>query len=329
MAVTSVRDPGTEGGGRGSGPPAPRAPNRQKRHIIPYFLLLPAVIAVIVVMLGPMFVGVLMSFLRLNQFTIGNWTTAPWAGLANFRIAVNLSEPVARDLLASLGLTAGYTVAVVGISWALGMAGAVFLSDAFRGRAWLRSLFLLPYAVPAYVGVMVWTLMFQQNGAVNTLLGRNLHLISSSTFWLGGSNAFWSMVITSVWRTWPFAFLMLLAGLQAIPREHYEAARVDGATRWQEFRQVTMPSVRQVSLLLILVTGFWTFNDFTTPFIMFSTAPPSGARLMSLEIYINSIVNLNFGLGAAMALIMIILLIIASLVYLRLLNMKVGDVANA
>jgi len=329
VAVTSVRDTSTEGGGRGSGPPASGAPKRRKRQIIPYFLLLPAVIAVAIVMVGPMLVGVLMSFLHLNQFTIANWTTAPWAGLANFRIAVNLSEPIARNLLSSLGLTAGYTVVVVGVSWALGMAGAVFLSDAFRGRAWLRSLFLLPYAIPVYVGVMVWTLMFQQNGAVNTLLGRDLHLVSQSTFWLAGSDAFWSMVITTVWRTWPFAFLMLLAGLQAIPREHYEAARVDGATRWQEFIKVTMPSVRQVSLLLVLITGFWTFNDFTTPFIMFSTAPPSSARLMSIEIYINSIVNLNFGLGAAMAVIMIILLIIASFVYLRLLNMRVGDVTNA
>jgi multiple sugar transport system permease protein len=296
---------------------------------VPYFLLVPAVFAVGLVMVAPMVIGVVMSFLKITQFTIGDWTAAPWAGLANFRISLNLHEPIARGLLSSVEVTALYTVVVVGISWVLGMAGAVFLSDTFKGRSIIRSMFLLPYAIPVYVGVIVWTLMFQNNGAVNTLLGHDLHLVGVQTFWLAGTRAFWSMVVTTVWRTWPFAFLMLLAGLQSIPAEQYEAARVDGASRWQEFRRVTMPSVHDVSLLLVLITGFWTFNDFTTPFIMFSTAPPSSAQLISLQIYIDSIVDLNFGLGAAMAVIMIVLLIVASFVYMRLLHMRIGEVTGA
>jgi multiple sugar transport system permease protein len=316
-----------------AGPPidAPvlvRKPKRRKR-LVPHLLLIPALVAVLLVMIAPMLIGVLMSFLKLTQFTIGDWTAAPWAGLINYRISLNFSEPIAKGLATSFEVTALYTIVCVGVSWVLGMAGAVFLSDSFKGRAWLRSLFLLPYAIPVYVGVIVWTLMFQQNGAVNTLLGRDLHIVGAQTFWLASTRAFWSMAITTVWRTWPFAFLMLLAGLQSIPNEQYEAARVDGASRWQEFRRVTLPSVHDVSLLLILITGFWTFNDFTTPFIMFSTAPPSSAQLISLQIYIDSIVDLNFGLGAAMAVIMIILLIIASFVYMRLLHMKIGEYPNA
>lgn len=329
MTVTSVEKVSEASGRTSTSPPPPRPRRMLQKRLVPHFLLLPAVIAVGLVMVAPMIIGTLMSFLKLTQFTIGDWTAAPWAGLANFRISLNFSEPIARGMASSFGVTALYTIVCVALSWLFGMLGAVFLTDMFKGRAVLRSLFLLPYAIPAYVGVIVWTLMFQQSGAVNTLLGRDLHLIGASTFWLTGTKAFWAMVVTNVWRSWPFAFLMLLAGLQSIPNEEYEAARVDGASRWQEFRQITLPSVHEVSVLLILITGFWTFNDFTTPFIMFSTAPPAWANLISMHIYVDSIADLNFGLGAAMAVIMIILLVLATFVYMRITRMKIAEVARA
>jgi multiple sugar transport system permease protein len=175
---------------------------------------------------------------------------------------------------------------------------------------------------------MVWTFMFQPNGSVNTLLGTDLHLVPAHAFWFAGIKAFSAIAVTDIWRTWPFAFLMLLAGLQSVPTEVYEAARVDGATRWQEFRRITLPSIRSVSQLLVLITGLWTFNDFTTPFVMFSTSPPTAANLISLQIYVNSFVDLNFGLGAAMSLIMIVLLVIAAFLYIRLLHVSVGEVPN-
>lgn len=310
--------------------PGPSGRRRAKapRQVSPYLALLPALVAITLVQVGPMLVGVAMSFFRLTQFTIGEWIHAPFAGFQNLWLALNWSEPIGRGLWISLALTSLYTVVVVGISWILGVAGAVFLSDEFRGRAWLRSLFLLPYAIPAYVGVMVWTFMFQPNGSVNTLLGTDLHLVPAHAFWFAGIKAFSAIAVTDIWRTWPFAFLMLLAGLQSVPTEVYEAARVDGATRWQEFRRITLPSIRSVSQLLVLITGLWTFNDFTTPFVMFSTSPPTAANLISLQIYVNSFVDLNFGLGAAMSLIMIVLLVIAAFLYIRLLHVSVGEVPN-
>jgi multiple sugar transport system permease protein len=193
----------------------------------------------------------------------------------------------------------------------------------------LRSLFILPYAIPAYVGVMVWTFMFQPTGAINTLLGTDLHWVAPHTFWLSGLKAFFAILVAGVWQLWPFAFLMLLAGIQGIPPELYEAARVDGATRWEEFRWVTLPVTRNVSRVLVLITGLWTFNNFTTPFVMFGESPPASANLVSLKIYISSFVDLNFGLGAAMAVIMIAILVIAALLYIRLLRLDLGGVPNA
>jgi len=166
--------------------------------------------------------------------------------------------------------------------------------------------------------------MFLPSGAVNTLLGRDLHLLGAQTFWPAGIRAFLMLVIVSVWGTWPFSFLLMLAGVQGVQPELYEAARVDGATRWQEFRRITLPSVRGVSLLVILVTGFFSFNNFTTPYILFGTSPPTDATLISLQIYVNSFVDLNFGLGEATSLLMIVFLVVVSVVYLKLLHVTPG-----
>lgn len=261
-----------------------------------------------------------MSFLQLTQFTIGHWTSAPFAGLANFHLSV--TGPVGSEVLQSFGYTCAYAVLVVLISWTFGTAGAVFLSDNIRGRSVVRSLFLVPYAIPGYIGTVVWLFMFLPTGAVNALLGRDLHLMASQTFWPAGVKAFLMLVIVSVWGTWPFSFLLMLAGVQGVQTELYEAARVDGATRWQEFRRITLPSVRGVSLLLILVTGFFSFNNFTTPYILFGTSPPGDATLISLQIYVNSFVDLNFGLGEATSLLMVVFLIVVTVVYLKLFHIS-------
>ena len=302
---------------------------RRWRRAVPYLMLLPAALAILLVQIGPMLIGATMSLLKLTEFTIGDWIKAPFAGLGNFRIALNFNLPIAHALLSSLVVTTLFTVVVVLASWVLGTAGAVFLSDEFRGRRWLRGLFMVPYAIPGYIGVVVWLFMFLPNGAINTLLANDLHLVPHNTFWLAGTSAFWSIVVTSIWATWPFAFLLMLAGVQSVPNELYEAARVDGATLWQEFRRITFPGVRRISLLLILVAGFYSFNNFTTPYVMFGTAAPADASLLSLQIYVNSFVELNFGLGAAMSVLMIALLIVFALAYMRVLNFKVGGSTDA
>lgn len=315
--------------GKVEGKTAIETRQKWRRRYFPYLLVLPAALAILLVQVGPMLVGVAMSFLRLTQFTIGNWVAAPFAGLSNFHLAVNLNEPIARALLHSFAITCAFTVVVVGVSWVFGTAGAVFVTDSFKGRNLLRSLFILPYAIPGYIGVVIWLFMFLPQGAVNTLLANDLHIVAPSTFWLGGSRAFLVIAVTSIWATWPFAFLLMLAGVQGVPPELYEAARVDGATRWSELRLITLPSVRRVSLLLILVTGFYSFNNFTTPYILFGTSAPASASLLSLQIYVNSFVELNFGLGAAMSVLMIAFLIILTAVYMRMLHFNVGASANA
>jgi multiple sugar transport system permease protein len=200
----------------------------------------------------------------------------------------------------------------------MGLAGALLVNSEFRGRSWFRTLFLIPYALPVYVAVIAWSFMLDRdNGSLNTLLVDDLHVVGNRPFWLLGTNAFWSIVMTTVWRLWPFAFLMILAGLQNIPRELYEAAALDGASRRRQLRFITLPLLTPVTGVLLLVMFLWTFNEFNTPYVLFGQAPPGAADLLSLHIYVNSFVDLNFGLGAAMSVLLLLFLMITTLVYLR------------
>jgi multiple sugar transport system permease protein len=128
------------------------------------------------------------------------------------------------------------------------------------------------------------------------------------------------MVAAAVWRWFPFAFLILLASLQNIPSELYEAAAVDGASAWRQFRKITLPSVRSANLVLVLVLFLWNFNDFNTPYVMFGDPPPSAADLISLHIYTVSFESWNFGLGSAMSVLLMVFLFVVSMIYLRVLR---------
>lgn len=299
-----------------------------KPWMLPYLLVVPAVLFELLVHIGPMLVGVVVSFFELTQFYVRNWGAAPFVGFQNFRTGLNPAGPIGSALLQSLLVTVLFTVLVVGGSWVLGMCAALIVNGELRARRWFRTLFLVPYALPAYVTVIAWQFILQRdNGALNKLLVEDLGILQQNPFWLIGENAFWSIVMTSLWGSWPFAFLMLLAGLQTVPSELYEAAAIDGASKVRQFWYITLPMLRPVNLVLLLVLFLWRFNEFNTPYILFGQAPPASADLLSLHIYVSSFVNWNFGLGAAMSVLLLLFLLVVSLVYIRVL--RVGGEENA
>src|SRR3954470_11533232 len=288
------------------------------RRRLPYLLILPAVLFELLIHVIPLLAGIGISFLGLSQFFIRNWTAAPVVGLDNYKVALDFGSPIGHGLLHSFAITAGFTALVIGVSWAGGLAAALLVNSEFRGRNWFRTFFLIPYALPVYVAVIAWSFMLDRdNGAVNRLIVDDLHLVGNRPFWLLGTNAFWSIVMTTVWRLWPFAFLMVLAGLQNIPQELYEAAAVDGATPGHRFRHITLPLLRPVTSVVLIILFLWTFNEFNTAYVLFGPAPPKSADLLSLHIYINSFVNLNFGLGSAMSVMLLLFLLLVTMVYVR------------
>ena len=312
-------------------PIADGANKRSKRAVgwwLPFVLIAPAVLFELLIHVTPMLVGIWMSFVRLTKFFIANWGAAPFAGLHNYQLALDFDQAQGAALLNSFAITCGFTILVVGISWSLGMAGAVALQRSFWGRGLFRTLFLIPYAIPMYAGIIAWKFMFQKDtGALNFLLADNLHLIdvADKPFWLIGSNAFTAAVVVAIWRTWPFAFLMLMAGLQSIPTDLYEAASVDGAKPLRQWRSITVPMLGPVNRVLILVLFLWTFNDFNTPFILFGHAEPPAADLISFHIYSTSFLTLNFGFGSAMSVLLLLFLLLVTAVYLWVVNGRRRD----
>ena len=311
--MTAVREPVARAGGRARH----RQPWLSKRRL-PYLLIVPAIVFELFIHVIPLLAGVGISFLGLTQFFIRNWSAAPFAGLDNYRHALDFGGPIGEGLLHSFAITVAFTVIVVALSYGIGLYAAQLVNTEFRGQRWFRTLFLVPYAMPVYVAVIAWSFMLDRdNGALNALLS-DLHVVGDTPpFWLIGSNAFWAIVMTTVWRLWPFAFLMVLAGLQNIPDELHEAAAVDGASPFERFRHITLPLLRPVTSVVLIILFLWTFNEFNTAYVLFGPAPPESADLLSLHIYVNSFVNLNFGLGSAMSVMLLLFLLAVTMTYVR------------
>ncbi|QPP05878.1 sugar ABC transporter permease [Streptomyces bathyalis] len=305
----------------GNGPSLPRRrrilPDRLRRAGLPYLLLLPALVLEILIHLAPMVVGVVMSFKELTQQYIRDWGAAPWIGADNFRIAVDVNAPVGEALLHSFLVTCAFTVLAVSFAWLLGVTAAILMQESFRGRGVLRALFLTPYALPVYTAVITWSFLLQRDGGmVNHVIHDQLGLTDTEPFWLIGDNSFVALVVVAVWRTWPFAFLILMAALQNIPKELYEAAQVDGAGIWQQIRRITLPSLSPVNQVLVLVLFLWTFNDFNVPYILFGKSAPEAADLVSIHIYQSSFVTWDFGSGSAMSVLLLLFLLVVTGCYL-------------
>ncbi|MFF5026487.1 carbohydrate ABC transporter permease [Streptomyces collinus] len=316
MTSTALKEPVRENS-PGAARELRRRPGRIRRIGLPYLLLLPALLLELLVHLVPMVIGIVMSFKELTQLYIRDWGSAPWSGLGNYKVSVDFDAPVGEALLHSFFVTVGFTLLSVGLCWLIGTAAAVFMQDTFRGRGLLRALFLVPYALPVYAAVITWVFMFQHdNGLVNHVLHDQLHLTGKPSFWLIGDNSFYALLVVSVWKGWPFAFLIVMAGLQNIPKELYEAAALDGAGVWQQIRRITLPSLRPVNQVLVLVLFLWTFNDFNTPYVLFGRSAPEAADLISVHIYQASFVTWNFGTGSAMSVLLLLFLLVVTGVYL-------------
>jgi multiple sugar transport system permease protein len=327
--ATPVSSPARPGGS----PPAPAAPPVERRRArwsghggaLPYLLLAPALLFELVVHVIPMLTGVVISFLKLNQFYLRHWLDAPFAGLANYQLSLDFHSEIGVDLLRSVAITIAYSVVVVSFSWLFGIFGATLLQRSMRGRAALRTIFLIPYALPVFTSVIVWKFMLNQdNGLVNHVLAQ-LHLGSGKHFWLLGDSAFFSMALVGVWRLWPFALLTLMAGMQSIPTDLYEAAEVDGANRWQQFRKLTVPMLRPVNQVLVLVLFLWTFNDFNVPYTLFAGSTPASADLISVHIKQSSFITWNFGLGSAMSVLLLLFLLVVTVGYLAVTSRRTRD----
>jgi len=199
-----------------------------------------------------------------------------------------------------------------------GFAAALLLHQAFAGRSLVRTVTLLPWIIPGVVVALVWEYVYQPNyGILNDLLFR-LGWLHERVAWLSDPNlAMPAVIVTNIWRGVPFFAIMLLAGLQAIPDELYEAARVDGASLTQRFWHVTLPLLRPIIVVATATRIIWTFNYADLIFVMTSGGPANATQITSTYTLLQAYSNLDFGYAATLSVVLLLIMLIFTIVYLR------------
>jgi multiple sugar transport system permease protein len=278
----------------------------------------PSLFLLTLIIFIPMLFAFWVSLTGLNQYTVGNWAHAPFVGLGQYVETLSPRGALFGSLMNSIKVSVIFSVLTTAVTVPIGVGGALVLNRKLWARGLFRTIALLPYIIPTFVVALIWRLMFMNGTGPIDILLSNLHLGSRQTYWLIGSNSLWAMIIADIWSAWPFVYLMSLAALQAIPADLYGAAAVDGAGSLRSFWHVTIPGIQSTLGLAVVLSTINHFNNFTLPFVMFGASPPEPAYVLPLNIYVNSFVTFNFGLGAAMSVVSLIILLVPAIVYLRL-----------
>ncbi|CAD7026395.1 MULTISPECIES: carbohydrate ABC transporter permease [Hyphomicrobiales] len=278
----------------------------QDRRIVTLFIGSISLLAIIIG--APLIYAVMLSFYSASSF-IGE---PQWAGLSNY-------SKVLRDPLFWNSLTNGLTIAITSIvlQVVLGVGIAMVLNKRFLGQTVVRAIAILPYFLPTVVACLVAQWILEPNyGLLKSALasiGVGMLDWSSHAFTAKGT-----IVLVSVWLWTPFVVTCVLAGLQTIPTQLYEAARVDGAGAWRQFWHITIPGLRSVLIVVILLRGIWMFNKFDVIWLLTKGGPLNQTETLPTLAYRKSFLEYNLGGGAAVATISFLILSGVILIYLRL-----------
>ncbi len=289
---------------------------RVSQNRIAYAFLAPAVILMVLIHLIPTLQALYMSLLNLRQLNLREYLGAPFVGLRHYEnIIVGLitggGSSTVQGLSQALTNTFIFAFAVNGAILGLGMILALLLNREFTGRGLARTLVLVPWIVPTFVAGLIFRYIFlQQGGLANRILVDWLGIIDTPITWLVGPNARWALVIAAVWRGVPLMCLMLLAGLQVIPGELYEAAGIDGASAWQRFRYITLPMLKPIiaiQLMFGMVFNFFGFGPYNIAVAMFGGLNLGRyADLLIPTIARQTFTNQLYSYGAAASVLMMI-----------------------
>ncbi|WP_342421343.1 sugar ABC transporter permease [Paenibacillus sp. FSL E2-0178] len=276
---------------------------RVRENKFAYMLMVPTIIFMLLVHLLPMIQGFWMSFLKLNQFTLGKYLKAPFVGLDNYiGLLFNTDNPVRQGLNFAIRNTAIYSVIVTIGVMIMGLMMALLLNRDFPGRSIARTAMLLPWVVPSYVVGVLWGFMWQKEGIINYFLVDVLHLFNEKPFWLLGPNTIWAIIIPTIWRGWPFLMVIFLAGLQTIPEDIYEAATIDGAGKFRQFWNMTLPMLKPViavQLLFQIINNVYSYNIVSTMFGNGAGYPGEWGDLLMTALTRQSFGYWSFGSGSA------------------------------
>lgn len=273
----------------------PRMTMGQREGLMGYALVAPVVICLAILVIYPFFFAIWISF---TDRMIGR--EGQFIGLANYRYLINWI-----DFQATVRNTIVLVLSVQTLKLVLGMGIALLLNQAIRFRQFWRGLILLPWAMPAFVAYITWKLLYApQGGAFNYVLIQ-LGLVDSHVEFLSSrALAMPSVVVASFWRGFPFWVISFLAALQNVPQEMYEAAAMDGANAWQRFLHVTLPGIRHVVLVVVLLSTIWTTNSFEAIWLLTQGGPSNATMTFPVLAYFG-LQNLRIGEAAAVSVSML------------------------
>jgi multiple sugar transport system permease protein len=285
----------------------PRKARFRLHPVLPY--VAPMVVTLVLVSVFPLLFSIYLSFAAINPNL-----QLEFQGLANY-LNIFRDLRVWRSLLHSAVLMAG---SVLG-QFLLGLASALLLHQQMRNRRWARLALLLPWVIPPVVTTLTWRWMLDSRaGLINDWLTR-VGVLKEFRSWIGlPDTALLSAVVVSVWRGFPFVMIMLLAGLQAIQKEYYEAAEVDGASPLQRFWHITIPGLRYTIAVATTIAAIWAFKEFAIVFLLTEGGPAGASEVVVTLVYKMFFLFARFGDAAALGVIVLGILLGFAGIYVRL-----------
>ncbi len=293
-----------------------------RRNRMAYALALPSIVLIFLTVLYPLVYNVVLSFSNMSLTNLRDWQIV---GVRNYTSLATGEQ--AADFWRVFQKTILWTAINVFFHVTLGVLLAVTLNGPVRGKSIYRVLLIIPWAVPAYITALTWRGMFdEQFGAVNHVI-RSLGWLNAylpaflrlePVNWLGQATpAFAACIIANVWLGFPFMMVIALGGLQGIPAELYEAARIDRASRWQQFRTITLPMLKPVLIPAITLGAVWTFNNLNVVWLVSNTGEPADQTHILVSYVYKAVFNLyRYGYGAALSMVIFAILLVFSLVFL-------------
>jgi len=274
--------------------------------------ILPAIIAMLFVHIIPIIWGILISFIDFNQNNVRKFMKAPFVGLQNFIQIFTSGLDIGNKYIRSIWNILLFGFICIPIGYVVAFSVALFLNQKFWGRTVLRGLILLPWITPDSVMYNVWRFIFQARiGIVNKYL-MAFGIIDKPIIWLVGNRALSAVIVANIWKGWPLSSLILLAALQNIPNDLYEAAKIDGANAWQRFRRITFPLLLPVSSTILIMAFIWNFHAFNQFYVMLGGDTSAKAAVPSLVILRYAFQDMKYGLSSAMAVVMLLVIFVMS-----------------
>ncbi len=269
---------------------------RRREQALGALLVAPTVLLFAVLIFVPMAQSLFLSLHRVSTLTL----RTQWNGLTNYKAL--LSDP---EFWTAFGNSLIWTASSVALQLVVGIGVALVLNGRLIARSAARSLILFPYLLPTAVAVLVWRWLFNDlYGLINQVL-MSTGLISTPVAWLSQSpNAMIAVILVGVWKFFPFVVLAVLARLQSIPETLYESARIDGASRWAQFWDITRPQLAGVLAVVTLLRSIWDFKEFDLIYLMTGGGPGISTETLPILVYREAFQLLNFGRGAAVAVTM-------------------------